>query len=113
MRSSNFTKNGSGLLKGITVMLFLLLFTVGSFAATYYSTGSVAANTLTNWKTARDGTGTSPANFTSGDIFVIQNGHSMTTSAAWTVSGTNSKIQIENQIMNFLETVVIKINNTL
>ena len=78
-------------------MLFLMLITVGSFAATYYSTGSVAVNTLTNWKTARDGTGTSPANFTTAsDVFVIQNGHSMTTSATWAVSGTGAKIQIEN-----------------
>ncbi len=62
----------------------------------YYSIGSVAPNVLTNWKTARDGTGTSPANFTSGAFFVIQNTHTMTTSATWSVSGTNSKIWIES-----------------
>lgn len=29
-----------------------------------------------------------PANFTSGDVFVIQNGHNMTTlKAAWSISG--------------------------
>ncbi len=65
-------------------------------ATTYYSTGSVAPDTLANWKANRDGTGASPTNFTSGDVFVIQNGHNMTTSAAWTVSGTGSKLWIEN-----------------
>ncbi|MDD4992345.1 MAG: T9SS type A sorting domain-containing protein [Paludibacter sp.] len=63
---------------------------------TYYSTGSVDATVLTNWKTNRDGSGSSPANFTSGEKFVIQNGHSMTTGSTWSVSGTNSKLWIEN-----------------
>ena len=63
---------------------------------TYYSTGSVAANTTTNWKTNRDGTGSSPVDFGGPDTFVIQNGHSMTTSALWTVSGAASKVQIES-----------------
>lgn len=62
----------------------------------YYSTGSVDPTVTTNWKTNRDGTGTSPTNFTSGEKFVIQNGHSMTTSAVWSISGTNSKLWIEN-----------------
>src|SRR5918996_721064 len=58
-------------------------------AATYYSQGSVAPNTLANWNTNRLGGGAAPASFVvAGDIFVIQgtgNGgtspHSMTTSA--------------------------------
>ena len=62
----------------------------------YYSTGSAAPNVLTNWKTARNGTGTSPANFTSGAFFIIQNTHTMTTGATWSVSGTNSKVWIES-----------------
>jgi hypothetical protein len=65
-------------------------------AVTYYSQGSVDANTPTNWNTIRGGGGTSPANFTGNDNFVIQNGHSMTTSAAWTVPGALSKVQIES-----------------
>lgn len=60
-------------------------------ATAYYSTGSVAPDVTGNWKTNRDGTGSSPANFTSGDVFVIQNGHAMTTSAVWSISGTGSK----------------------
>ena len=39
------------------------------------------------------------ANFTAGDVFVIQNTHSMTTSAAWSVSGTGSKVWIENGVL--------------
>jgi len=72
-------------------------------ASTYFSQGSVTPNTLTNWNTVRLGGGSSPANFTSGDIFVIQgtgNGgtspHSMTTTATWTVSGVGAEVQIEN-----------------
>ncbi|MBL0182056.1 MAG: hypothetical protein IPP96_07065 [Chitinophagaceae bacterium] len=70
---------------------------------TYYSNGNNAPNALTSWKPNRDGTGTSPANFLAGNIFVVQgtgNGgttpHSMTTSATWSVSGTNSAVIIEN-----------------
>ena len=64
--------------------------------ATYYSQGSLAPNQLSSWSTLNEGGGSAPANFTSGDVFVIQNGHSMTTSAAWSLSGTGSKLWIEN-----------------
>jgi hypothetical protein len=60
---------------------------------TYYSKGSLAPNTEGNWSRTPDGLGASPANFTSPARFVIQNGHTMTTSAAWS---TNSTLQIEN-----------------
>jgi len=62
----------------------------------YYSVGSVDPTVLTNWKSNRDGTGTSPASFTAGDGFVIQNGHQMTTGGTWSISGTGSKLTIEN-----------------
>ncbi len=63
---------------------------------TYYSSGTGSPNTLTNWKTNRNGTGNSPSNFTSGDIFVIQNTHTMTTTSTWSISGTDSKLQVED-----------------
>ncbi|HBB86211.1 MAG TPA: hypothetical protein DC047_01185, partial [Blastocatellia bacterium] len=71
---------------------------------TYFSTTSGDANTLSNWKTNRNGTGTSPANFTtSGDVFIIQGSgglsgapHAMTTSAAWAITGSTAKLQIES-----------------
>ncbi|HNT77948.1 MAG TPA: PKD domain-containing protein [Anaerolineae bacterium] len=65
-------------------------------ATTYYSQGSLAPNLTTSWNSARDGTGSAPANFTAGDVFVIQDGHNMTTTAAWSVTGTGATIQIED-----------------
>ena len=62
----------------------------------YYSQGSVAPNTMASWNTVRGGSGSSPANFTSGDTFIIQNGHAMATSANWTISGSSAKLQIES-----------------
>ncbi len=63
---------------------------------TYYSKGTLAPEVLTNWSLTTDGTGASPANFTSTARFVIQNGHTMTTGAAWTLSGANTTLQILN-----------------
>ncbi|MBX7045165.1 MAG: T9SS type A sorting domain-containing protein [Ignavibacteria bacterium] len=85
-------------MKKILFILLVLTSVVSQFAygTTYYSQGSVTPTTTTNWNSVRAGGGSSPANFTSGDIFVIQNGHTMTTSATWSVSGTGSKIQIES-----------------
>src|SRR5205085_10398169 len=66
---------------------------------TYYSRGSSPVflpELVTSWSTTRDGLGTPPPNFTSGDTFVIQNGHGMANVAAWSISGTSSKLQIES-----------------
>jgi len=78
------------------LVLGLLVFGAGSMSAvTYYSAGNNAPNTRTNWWTNTNGTGTNPSNFsTAGNIFVIQSGHTMTTTATWTVSGAGSTIQI-------------------
>ncbi|HYH85321.1 MAG TPA: Calx-beta domain-containing protein, partial [Pyrinomonadaceae bacterium] len=64
---------------------------------TYFSKASgLAPELVTSWSTTRDGLGTPPPNFTSGDTFAIQNGHNMTNVAAWSISGANSKLQIED-----------------
>src|SRR5581483_3734183 len=63
---------------------------------TYYSQASGDPATLTNWNSVRGGGGTAPANFTSGDTFVIQNGHNISTASSWALSGTGNKIQIES-----------------
>ncbi len=56
--------------------------------ATYYSRGSFAPNLTSSWRTNPDGSGSQPGNFTTaGDIFTIQNGHSMSMSANWSVTG--------------------------
>jgi hypothetical protein len=89
-------------MKKITLLLVIAFsFSVGvlNAATTYYSKGSLDATLLTNWSSTTDGTGTSPLFFnTAGDVFIIQNGHSMTTSAAWPVGATsgNGKLQIQN-----------------
>lgn len=62
----------------------------------YYSKGSLAPNVLTNWSLTPDGTGASPANFSSPNEFIIQSGHAMVTSAVWTLTGARSKIIILN-----------------
>lgn len=83
-------------------------------STTFFSTGSVAPNTLTNWKPNRDGSGTSPANFTSNNVtYVIQNGHSMTTSSTWAISGTGTRLQVENGgILTANNAITISTNTT-
>lgn len=63
----------------------------------FYSQGNLAPNTLANWNSNRLGGGFTPVNFTNaGLLFVIQDQHTMTTSATWIVNGASSKIQIES-----------------
>lgn len=73
------------------------VFAIGASGANvYYSQGSLDAGALASWNTARGGGGSQPANFTGSDVFVIQNGHSMTTATALTLSTTDSLLQIES-----------------
>lgn len=94
-------------MRKIYLVLFAMISMVLSVTAqtTYYSVPAATdPNVLTNWNSNRDGiSGTTPANFTTGDVFVLQgtgNGAgtpvSMTTTAAWGISGAASKLQIEN-----------------
>ncbi|MEW6508788.1 MAG: T9SS type A sorting domain-containing protein [Bacteroidota bacterium] len=78
--------------------ILLLFITTRSilFAATYYSQGSFDAAQFSSWNSIRGGGGNTPSAWTNGDTFIIQNGHYMTTSAAWSISGTGNKLQIEN-----------------
>ncbi|HNB52294.1 MAG TPA: hypothetical protein PK530_10145, partial [Anaerolineales bacterium] len=71
-------------------------FAIGPSGTIYYSQGSLDAGLTTSWNSARNGSGSQPANFTGADIFVIQNGHSMTTATAWTLSHVDSLLQIES-----------------
>ena len=78
------------------VFVFLIV-GVGSVsgATTYYSAGNNAPNLIASWWANNDGTGAHPASFaTAGNVYVIQSGHTMTTTGTWTVSGTLSTIQI-------------------
>lgn len=60
----------------------------------YFSQGSGDPNVLGNWKTMG---GLSPTSFTlPNQIFIVQPGHTMTTTAAgWSVSGANTKVQVQ------------------
>lgn len=77
------------------VMVLLAAFSGLAEAATYYSQGSLDVTSLSSWNSARDGSGSAPANFTSGDAFTVQNGNLMTAGALWTVSGAGSNVLIE------------------
>jgi hypothetical protein len=82
-------------MKRSVLFFVLLVYFLSLNANTYYSVNSVSPNLTSSWHINRNGTGASPANFTSGDIFVIQTNHSLATTANWTISGTNSKLLIE------------------
>jgi Secretion system C-terminal sorting domain len=75
-----------------------ILFLVGTFAtinaANYYSVAAAIDPTMVaNWNTMADGSGTAPANFTTtGDVFIIQSGHTMTAAGAWAVTGNTIQV---------------------
>src|SRR5947209_2365729 len=95
----------------------LLVLGIGSAWATttYYSQSSSSPNVTTNWNSIRTGGGSTPANFTAGDVFVIQSGHNMGTTVAWTVSGSGNKIQIESggtlTANNIVATTTFQVDN--
>jgi autotransporter-associated beta strand protein len=69
----------------------------------YYSSASASDPTsLSSWWTGNNGTGANPANFTSGDTFIIQNGHTYTVASGvtWTnnaaTGGTAATLQINS-----------------
>ena len=69
---------------------FTAILGMSAEAATYYSYGNAAPNLVASWWTNTTGTGLPhPTVFTSaGDVFIIQNGSTMTTTNTWTVAGT-------------------------
>jgi hypothetical protein len=71
-------------------LLFLLLSSssFSLFATDYYSqAGQTDPNTLASWNELQGGGGAAPVSFTNvADRFIIQIGHSMTTTATWNVS---------------------------
>src|SRR5215216_4447256 len=100
MPTVNFTRTAK---RAATLLIALVV--IGALASfflyvrgraagtTYYSKASgLAPEVFASWSTTRDGLGTSPLNFSGGDIFVIQNGHNMGTATTWAVSGTGSKV---------------------
>ncbi len=84
------------------IMIFVIFVITGMslFSVTYYSRGSSPTyyvNGLTSWRSNRDGTGTSPSSFSVNNLLlVVQNNHSMTATATWDVSGSGSRVEVEN-----------------
>jgi hypothetical protein len=83
------------------VMPFIgIMLSATAFSATYYSQGSVAPNTLSSWNTNRAGGGSTPSTFATvltSDRFVVQNGHTMTTTATWNIGSlVGSVVQVES-----------------
>ena len=78
-----------------TVVILLLAVTPAAWATTYYSQSPGRADLLTCWNSNVGGGGSTPANFTSGDTFVMQGGQTITNGANWTVSGGGT-IQINS-----------------
>lgn len=79
-----------------STFILLCLGVTGWGQTTYYSQGSLTPQLVESWNTDRLGGGSPPANFITGDIFVIQNGHSMITNETWSISGTSSRLRIES-----------------
>ncbi len=79
----------------IVFVIANLLLHITANATNYYSAGNNAPNLTASWWTSTNGTGSHPTNFTTGgNIFIIQAGHTMTTTATWTVSGAGSSVLI-------------------
>ncbi len=85
-------------MKKALILPCFLIFTVFVTAqpTIYYSESSGSPSSTGMWHVNRNGTGTSPANFNGGNIFVVQSGHILSTSANWNVNGNSGKIIIED-----------------
>jgi autotransporter-associated beta strand protein len=84
----NFLKNIFAVQKlkfSILFSLALLFFSNTGHSATYYSkaAGTGIANTVTNWNTLANGTGSDLGAFTAADVYIIQAGHTMALNATW------------------------------
>ena len=69
------------------ILLISLIYCSVSFGTTYYSdSGFSNPNSVSNWWTNTDNTGTHPADFSGGtDVFWIQAGHTYSTTNTWSV----------------------------
>lgn len=87
VKSGNITFSGGGVTTPPTVALS------GTGTATYYSKAAGNLTDVSTWGINTDGTGSSPADFTSdGQVFVITNRSAVTLDANWTVSGSGAKV---------------------
>lgn len=92
-------------IKGLLTTILLLVCVV-SFAQTYYSKSTGDLHNVATWGINTNGTGTSPANFTSNSrTYIIANRTSVSLTANWTVSGTSSKVIVGNSNDTILFTI--------
>jgi hypothetical protein len=99
--------------KYIKIIFLIICLPVFIQAQTPYYFISGTLSTAANWNTARDGSGTALINFTTNNrTYVIQSGQTVTNSAAWSISGTTSKLQIENNATLTASTAVTLSANT-
>ncbi len=72
----------------IAAAALLFAFLPAAEATTYYSQANgTTTTTLTNWNSNPLGGGSTPPNFTSGDTFIIQNGHTLMNTLDWRLAG--------------------------
>ena len=83
-------------------------------AATYYGKTGVSPHFVGSWGDVSGGAGNAPTNFTTaGDIFIIENGTTMTATAAWTIGRaltTASTLQINSGGTTCYEYIFINIS---
>ena len=104
--------------------VLVFLFAALTAQVTYYSKSSGNLNALATWGSNVDGSGASPANFTTPNVtYVIVNNAAATIAAAWNVSGLNSKVVVGDGVAAiafsipstaaFTGTVLVTNNSTL
>lgn len=88
----------------LTLIFVLILFGYYHILAqtTYYSVSETNPHNFASWNTARDGSGAAPADFTSGDIFIVQGTggqsgapHDVIVSTSFSITGANAQFTIE------------------
>ncbi len=94
-----FTRSVSEHALQLILLILLISGLKGWGQTTYYSkSGQTDPNNLSNWTSNSNGTGSNPANFTGdGLTFIIQTGHSYTTTAAWGITGA-STLQVDGTL---------------
>jgi hypothetical protein len=122
IKKSNSEKRTPKFFSSIIVIMFsFMLLTQISYARgnTYYSKGNLAPNLTSSWSSTTNGSGGSPSNFNNAnDIFIVQNGDTMTTTSTWTISGdfititiANGGVLIGNHSINFKSTNIFGIQD--
>jgi hypothetical protein len=96
------------------LLVFVCLNSIHS--TTYYSKSAGTLSAVGTWGVNTDGSGAAPANFTTaGNTFIVVNNVAPTVTAAWTVSGAGSVIQVGDgtQLINFTIPTAFRVSATI